>query len=132
MAARTGQDIGVDPLAPYFAGDDLMIEFEVDDAAGEPLDVSAWTFTWSAWPGTEAIAAAPAAVTRDSATPGHFDLLDAATGLVRVRIDGDDTVDLGGMVFGHRLMAVDHTGDNHAIATGTWAIAAGPPPPPAA
>lgn len=118
---NTTQAIPPSGTGPYIAGDTLIVELQITDDNGDPLNISDAdiTFTVAPYRGGEA-------VIKKTDSDG-IDLVDAANGEIEIRINGDDTASLGtadGKTYPYDVVVVDDTGDRHTVTIGEWTITA--------
>ncbi len=103
----------------YVAGDTVEIEVTVtnDDGSTKDLRGADIQFALSRYAGANPL------FTR---TVGDgIEFVDATAGELLIRIDGDDTVDLGdddGKEYYYEIRVRDNTGDIATVTTGTWTI----------
>lgn len=113
-----------DPYGKYYEGDDAIYTFPVTDPDGNEVDVSSadsieWGFKEEDfYDGT---------IVSYTVSGGGITVTDndgelSKQSYVEVRVQGNDTVDLGGYDYFHRLIITDSEGSKQVAAAGEYYI----------
>ena len=105
----TGQDF------PMAAGDDVDIQFEINDAQGVDVNLTGGTLDWYMKESADSVTYI---IHKNSGTPAQLELTDPTHGICVVHLLAADTQALKGGKYFHGLKLIEQDTTHHYLAEG--------------